>query len=130
MKKFCPLLILLSTVVLGCSKAPDLVGTWHSGLGGADSTYHFRKDGTYMLEIMYDGMHAISNGKYHIEGKQLFLDPTDFNFDNPANNPLADQYKSKMMEGARVTIQMYSPMSFRLGLDEPPLIVQKIRPEP
>lgn len=128
MKIFTAFLLFFAFFLLGCSKPPDLVGTWHSGLGGADSTYHFRKDGTYSLEIFYDGMHATSNGKYRFEGKQLCLDPENFDFQG--SNPNAEQYRSKMMQGARVTVQMYSPASFRLGLEEPPLIVSKVSPEP
>lgn len=115
-------------VLAGCSKGPDLVGTWQSALGGAFTTYHFRPDGTYTLESLYDGMHAVSNGKYRMEGQQLILEPASY--DIQGSNPRAEEYRAKMMQGARVTVKMNGPDSFQLGLDMPPLMLHRMSKQP
>lgn len=63
--------------VVGCGRSnPDLVGTWSSGLGGALTTYHFRKDGTFTIENLYAGTRAIIEGTYSTDGGKLNTNPS------------------------------------------------------
>jgi hypothetical protein len=126
--RFLIALIGLLVCLAGCSKGPDLVGTWQSGLGGALTTYHFKQDGTYMLECLYDGMHIVSNGKYRMEGQQLILEPASAEVQGA--NPRVEEYRSKMMQGSRVTVKMNGPDNFQLGLDMPPLMVHRMSKQP
>jgi hypothetical protein len=126
MKQICVLVLFL--VVLGCSKSPSFVGTWSSGLGGALSTYHFRTDGTYTMETLFDGYRAVSEGNYHTEGDKFFLEPRTG--DVQGAGPRTEEIKGQLMQGARVTYKMYGPNSFRLGLEDPPLIISKVSPNP
>ena len=116
------------TVIVGCSKAPNIVGTWTSGLGGAVTTYHFFKDGNFSMETLFDGYKAEAKGTYELSGNRLNLNPATS--DVQGAGPRVEEIKGMLMQPSKVTITMQSPSTFRLGLEEPPLIVNRVAPDP
>jgi hypothetical protein len=118
----------VALLALGCSKAPDITGTWNSGLGGALTTYHFKSDGKFWLDALYDGYNAHAEGAYHIEGDKLFLDPSSSSVQG--SGPRTEEIRSQLAQPSRVTIKFQGPATFRLGLEDPPLMVHKVAPQP
>ena len=80
------------------------------------------------METLFDGYRALSEGKYHTEGDKFFLEPSKG--DVQGAGPRAEEIKGQLMQGARVTYKMYGPNSLRLGLDDSPLIISKVSPNP
>lgn len=122
------LALALAVISLGCSQRPNIVGTWNSGLNGALTTYHFRSDGTFNFEVLTAGCRGLVSGKYKFVGQQLELDPENAHVDGP--QPVAGDMQASLNQVSRVTMQMQSPATFRLGLEEPPLILHKMSPNP
>ncbi len=119
----------LALLAFGCHSASvNMVGTWTSGLGGALTTYHFRPDGTFTVENLYAGTHALIEGKYVVEGGKLALTPSKA--DVQGEGPEADHIRSVAMQQSRVTIKEISPNDFQLGLESPPLMVHRMSPNP
>lgn len=115
-------------VAAGCSRGPNIVGTWHSGLGGAFTTYHFRPDGAFSLDSMFEGYQSHVDGKYHFDGGMLYLDPT--NADVKGFGPRIDEMKSTLAQSSRLYYQIYSPDQFRLGKQDPPLVLSRMSRNP
>lgn len=123
--------IFLALVVLvleGCGGGPDLTGTWGSGLGGAVTTYHFRKDGTFMMENIYAGTRAVVEGKYSTAGGKLSLNPEKSNVEGV--EPEASNIKSVIMQPSRVTLTQKGPNVYQIGLQEPPLVMTRMSKDP
>jgi hypothetical protein len=120
--------VAISVFLASCSKPPNIVGTWTSGLGGALTTYHFKPDGTFSFDSLFDGYMSHVDGKYHFEGKMLFLDPSGSNVQGAG--PRVEEMKAQLAQSSRLTFQMYTPGSFRLGKEDPPLVVSKVSPNP
>lgn len=115
--------------LFGCGKKePNIVGTWNSGLGGALTTYHFRPDGSFSLETLFDGYKADVSGKYHFENGMLYLDPSSA--DVQGAGPRVEEIRASLNQSSRLYYQIYSPGSFRLGAQEPPLVLSKMSPNP
>lgn len=122
---------LLAAVLIpaGCgAKAPDIVGTWTSGMNGSLTTYHFRPDGSFSLDTLFDGMHAHVDGKYHFEGGMIYLDPSASSAEGA--NPRAEEVRASLAQSSRLYYKMNSPHSFRLGAQEPPLILSRMSKDP
>jgi hypothetical protein len=123
------LLAVLLLILTGCGKkAPDIVGTWTSGLGGALTTYHFRKDGTFNLETLFDGYRAQVEGKYSFEGGQMHLDPSSVNVEGAG--PRIDEIRASLNQPSRLYYRMNGPHSFQMGAQQPPLILSRMSKDP
>jgi hypothetical protein len=80
------------------------------------------------METLFDGYRAQVEGKYHFEGSKLFLDPSHTDVQGAGTR--LQEIKGMVSQPARVTVQFYSPHSFRVGVDDPPLVVNKMSPNP
>jgi hypothetical protein len=122
-------LVCLLFSLLGCApKPPNIVGTWVSGLGGALTTYHFRPDGTFSLETLFDGYKADVSGKYHFENRMFYMDPEAV--DVQGAGPRLEEIKASLNQSSRLYYEIHSPASIRLGAQEPPLMLSKTNPNP
>jgi len=113
-------------LLLGCNRRPNLVGQWQSGLGGALTHYTFEKDGTFTIDVLSMGYHCVSKGRYHVEGGRLFLDPSDATVEGAG--PDRDAIRNQLLQQSRLTMKVISPMSIQLGLQEPPLVINRMGP--
>lgn len=121
--------LVFAVVVGGCSKGPDLTGTWQSGMGGALTTYHFHKDGKFSMDVLYDACRVEVSGTYALEGGKLALNPSQSKVEGP--EPKASELRSQAGQASRVTIRMDSPASFTLMPNDPaPLHINKVSPNP
>lgn len=128
--KFIAPLIVAGVLIFGCAKAPNMVGTWESNMGGAHSLYHFRKDNTYTMATDFDGVHAQSDGTYSVEGGHLAMQQSSMKV--LGEGPRADTLRQEgNQSSARMTMRWDTPMSFSLIVgNDPPLQVHRISPQP
>ena len=126
--KLVAILAFIVTCLACHSSRPDLVGTWTSGLGGALTTYHFRKDGTFTIDNIYDGIRAVVEGTYSVENGKWNLQPTTSEIQGCG--PQSDNVRTVIMQPTHVTLKQISPSDFQIGLDTPPLMMHRMLKEP
>jgi hypothetical protein len=80
------------------------------------------------METLFEGYRAEVKGTYDVSGNRLNLNPSAS--DVQGTGPRADEIKGVLMQPSKVTIAMQSPNTFRLGLEEPPLILNRVAPDP
>ncbi len=117
--------------IAGCKGASseDLVGTWHSAMGGAESTYHFRKDKTFTLESSFAGCNAVATGEYELDGQKLFMGAADSKVTGP--EPMAGQMRKDALRPIQTQIKFESPTLITMMPDSPsPIKLTRTSPTP
>jgi len=87
-------LLLAILVVLGCSKRPNVVGSWNFALPGMPMKVDFKGDGTYKGVTSVGAMGL--NGTYHLDGPILVMDPPRMSGPNGEVTPPGGQMRLKM----------------------------------